>query len=82
MPRVPGMFMTRFGPADYLGNGQHQVGLPRYAKQVMKQNGKGMDLEVQMNAISWCTRPEALRGGYATVPVSQVIVAAPQPTGN
>ena len=41
----------------------------------MKPNGKGLDMEVQMNAISWCTRPEALLGGFASP-------AAPATTGN
>ena len=79
VPRVPGMFLTRFAPADYWET-VNTIGLPRYAKQVMRRDDKGMDLQVQMNAISWATRPEALRGGYATVPASQVTVAAPQPT--
>ncbi len=77
VPRVPGMFLTRFAPADYWET-VNTKGLPRYAKQVMKRNDKGLDLEVQMNAISWCTRPEALRGGFASIPAPLVTVAAPQ----
>ena len=80
VPRVPGMFLTRFAPADYWET-VNTKGLPRYAKQSMKKNDKGLDLEVQMNAISWATRPEALRGGFATIPAAQVIVAAPQSVG-
>ncbi len=64
IPRLPGLYLTRFAPADYMET-VNTKGLPRYAKQWMKLNGKGIDMEVQMNAMSWCTRPEALLGGFA-----------------
>lgn len=57
---VPDLFMTRFAPADYEET-VNTVGLPLYARQYAMQNGKGRHLEAQMNAISICTRPEALR---------------------
>lgn len=57
---VPDLFITRFGPADYEET-VNTIGLPYYAKAFPKPNGKGRDLEVQMNAISICTRPETLR---------------------
>lgn len=57
---VPDLFITRFAPADYEET-VNTVGLPFYAKQYPKPNGKGRNLEVQMNAISLCTRPGVLR---------------------
>lgn len=60
VPRnVPGMFITRFAPADYIETVNHP-GLPRYAKQWLMPNGKGVNMEVQSNPISLCTRPQAL----------------------
>lgn len=56
---VPELFITRFGPADYEET-VNTIGLPRYARQYPMPNGKGRHLEVQMNAISLCTRPETL----------------------
>lgn len=57
---VPDLFITRFAPADYEET-VNTIGLPFYAKQYPKPNGKGRNLEVQMNAISLCTRPGVLR---------------------
>lgn len=64
VPRVPGLFLTRFAPADYIET-VNTMGLPRYAKVWPDPNGKRANLEVQMNAMSWCTRPEALLGGFS-----------------
>lgn len=57
---VSGLFITRFAPADYEET-VNTVGLPFYANQYAMNNGKGRHLEVQMNAISLCTRPDVLR---------------------
>lgn len=57
---VAGLFITRFAPADY-NETVNTPGLPFYSRAVEKRNGKGYDLEVQMNSISLCTRPQALR---------------------
>ncbi|NGO64201.1 major capsid protein [Rhizobium daejeonense] len=57
---VPNLFITRFAPADYKET-VNSPGLPFYSRAPEKTNGKGNDLEVQMNAISLCTRPEVLR---------------------
>lgn len=57
---VPGLFITRFAPADYEET-VNTPGLPFYAKQVPTLNGKGRSLEVQTNPISLCTRPQVLR---------------------
>lgn len=57
---VPDMFLTRFGPADYEET-VNTIGLPRYARQYAMPNGKGRNLDAQMNVINLCTRPAALR---------------------
>lgn len=57
---VPDLFITRFAPADY-NETVNTPGLPFYSRAIEKRNGKGYDLEVQMNAISLCTRPQILR---------------------
>ena len=59
---VPGLFRTVYGPADYIET-VNTVGLPRYAKQFRMPNDKGIYLETQMNALSYCTRPTALVRG-------------------
>lgn len=62
VPRgVPDLFITRFGPADYLHTVNLPPGLPFYARQYDDPNGKRRELELQMNAISLCTRPAVLR---------------------
>ena len=57
---VPGLFITRFAPADYKDT-VNTPGLPFYAKLIEMRNDKGYEMEVQMNAISLCTRPQVLR---------------------
>lgn len=59
---VPELFITRYAPADYEET-VNTVGLPRYAKQFMRLDGKGRELEIQMNAICLCTKPNALQAG-------------------
>jgi hypothetical protein len=57
---VPELFITRFAPADY-NDTVNTPGLPFYAQMIEKRNMKGYDMEVQMNAVSLCTRPQVLR---------------------
>lgn len=59
---VPELFITRFAPADYEET-VNTVGLPRYARQYAMPNGKGRMMEMQMNPIVLCTRPDALIPG-------------------
>lgn len=59
---VPDLFVTYYAPADYEDT-VNTVGLPRYMREYPMQNGKGRNLEVQMNAISLCTRPKVLFSG-------------------
>lgn len=62
---TPGLWRTVYAPADYEET-VNTMGLPRYAKQYPTPNGKGRQLEVQMNALSYCTRPKALLKGKRT----------------
>lgn len=56
---VPGLFRTYYAPADYIET-VNTVGRELYAKQIEMRNGKGVELESQMNALDICTRPKAL----------------------
>ena len=62
---VPGLFRTVYAPADYIET-VNTIGLPRYAKQYAMPNDKGISLEMQMNALNYCTRPRALIKGKTT----------------
>ena len=57
---VPDLFITRFAPADY-NETVNTKGLPLYSRAIEKRDGKGYELQVQMNAISICTKPQVLR---------------------
>jgi len=57
---VDDLLITRFAPGDYTET-VNTKGLPFYSRATEKLNGKGYDLEVQMNAISICTKPKVLR---------------------
>ena len=56
---VPGLFRTVYAPADYIETVNTQ-GQRLYGKQYEMQNGKGVNLEFQMNAMQYCTRPRVL----------------------
>lgn len=62
---VPGLFRTVYAPADYMET-VNTIGLPRYAKQFAMPNDKGVMLELQMNALNYCTRPRVLIKGKIT----------------
>jgi hypothetical protein len=59
---APGLFRTVFAPADW-NDTVNTSGLPRYSRQWPMENGKGVHLEAQMNALSYCTRPKVLLRG-------------------
>ena len=59
---VPNFFRTVFAPGDYRET-VNTIGLPRYAKAIPFDNDKGVRLEMQMNPLSYCTRPGALLSG-------------------
>ena len=62
---VPGLYRTVYAPADWVET-VNTLGLPRYSRQWLSQNGKGVHLESQMNALSYCTRPKVLIKGKRT----------------
>ncbi len=57
---VPDLFITRFGPADYMST-VNTIGLPRYAQAEPMKMDRGLELEAQTNPISICTRPSVLQ---------------------
>lgn len=62
---VPGLFRTYYAPADY-NETVNTLGRRLYAKQFLMANGKGTNLETQMNALNICTRPNVLIKGKRT----------------
>lgn len=56
---VPGLFKTLYAPADYIET-VNRPGQRLYAKQWQKPNDKGVNVEFQMNALHYCTRPRVL----------------------
>lgn len=62
---VPNLFRTYFAPADYIET-VNTLGQRMYMKQFRMENDKGVNLEVQMNALSLCTRPQSLLKGRRT----------------
>lgn len=62
---VTGLFITRFGPADYPET-VNTIGLPRYAMQYPMENRKGRALAMQSNPINICTQPKTLLRGVAS----------------
>lgn len=62
---VPRLFQTVYAPADYIET-VNRPGQRLYAKQYEMPNGKGVNLDFQMNALHYCTRPRALIPGKRT----------------
>jgi hypothetical protein len=62
---VPGLFMQWNAPADLVET-VNTIAYPRYARQYVMPNGKGIHLETQMNPLPICTRPETLVKGTRT----------------
>lgn len=62
----PGLFITRFSPANY-NETVNTMGLPYYSKSEVKRMGKGIDIESQSNVINVCTSPLAVRRIKMTV---------------
>lgn len=61
---VRGLYRTVYAPADYEET-VNTVGLPRYSKMIPRLDGKGRDMQLQTNALSFCTRPRVLIKGIA-----------------
>ncbi|WP_245279237.1 major capsid protein [Xanthobacter sp. 91] len=62
---VPNLFRTYYGPADYVET-VNTLGQRIYMKQWLMPNNKGINIEVQSNALKICTRPKALMKGKRT----------------
>lgn len=62
---VPGLFRTVYAPADYIET-VNTLGRQMYARQYDMPNGKGVNLDTQMNAVNYCTRPKSLIKGRRT----------------
>lgn len=62
---VPGLFRTYYAPADYMET-VNTIGRRLYEKMFPMPNDKGMNMEVQMNALEMCTRPRVLLQGKRT----------------
>ncbi|ULB08428.1 major capsid protein [Cereibacter azotoformans] len=62
---VPDLFKTVYAPADYIET-VNTMGQRLYAKQWPMPNDKGVNLEFQMNALHYCTRPRVLIRGKRT----------------
>lgn len=56
---VPEMFLTRFAPANYLET-VNTEGLPYYAKAMVLDFDKGLELEAQSNPLNLVARPAAV----------------------
>lgn len=56
---VPNLFRTYYAPADYIET-VNTAGQRTYSKQYEMPNGKGINLDTQMNALDICTRPRCL----------------------
>jgi hypothetical protein len=62
---APGLFRTYWAPADYVET-INTMGQRLYSKIYPMDNGKGVNLDVQMNELNICTRPRALIQGKRT----------------
>lgn len=56
---VPGLFLTRFAPADIM-SAVGTMGLPYYSIPELMEFGKGIEFEAQSNPLNICTRPAAV----------------------
>jgi hypothetical protein len=62
---VPGLFRTVYAPADYEET-VNTMGQRLYSRTWPMPNGKGRHIDVQMNALQYCSRPKALIKGKRT----------------
>ncbi len=56
---IPGLFITRFAPADY-AEAVNTEGLPIYAKSHLLPFNRGAMLEAQSNPVNLCSIPRAV----------------------
>lgn len=57
---VPDLFRAYWAPADYIET-VNTMGRRMYSKMYAMPNGKGMNLDLQMNELCICTRPAVLQ---------------------
>jgi hypothetical protein len=61
---VPGLFIQKNGPADWIDRVNQMPaspnGLPIEVRSFMKEDGKGINIEAQMNPLCLCTKPRAV----------------------
>lgn len=62
---VPGMFLSRFSPANMI-EFANTPGLPLYVSQERLLHGRGIEILTESNPMSICTRPEATVKGTLT----------------
>lgn len=62
---VPDLFRTVYGPGDFT-EAVNTLGREIYARQFDMENGKGVTLEFQTNALHYCSRPRVLLRGKRT----------------
>lgn len=60
---VPGLFISKFGPSDYIDR-VNQIpspdGLPIEVRAELLRMGKGVEMEAQSNPLHLCTKPDAI----------------------
>lgn len=62
---APNLFRTYHAPADYIET-VNTMGKRLYGKIYEMPNGKGVNMDVQMNELNICTRPRTLQQGKRT----------------
>lgn len=62
---VPGLFRSVYAPADYEET-VNTMGQRLYSRTWPMPNGKGRHIDVQMNALQYCSRPKSLLKGKRT----------------
>lgn len=62
---APGLYHTRYAPAAFWDT-VNQPGQKRYARQYMRPDGRGIQLQMEMNTLNFCSRPKVLMKGKRT----------------
>lgn len=62
---VPNLFVTHFGPADFIET-VNTIGIPMYAKQKVMEWDRGVQLHTQSNPLPICHQPAVLVKGHTS----------------
>lgn len=62
---TPGLYNTVYAPAGFWDT-VNQPGLKRYARQYMRLDGRGVNVQMEMNTLNFCSRPKTLVQGKRT----------------